>query len=86
MYTASEDDGQVEVCVSLVSYVENSSDETKVLVEVVNNTHPLNISADAATASKLDNNKHICWYNKCFPCTCATPLYSCRYTQFRRIL
>ena len=58
MYTTNEDDGQVEVCVTLVSY-DNSSDETKVLVEVVNNTHPLNIPADAATASKLDNNKHI---------------------------
>ena len=59
MYTVSEDDDQVEVCVTLNSSEGHITDETRVLVEVVNNTHPLNIPADAATASKLDNNKLI---------------------------
>ena len=54
MYTVSEGDGQVEVCVTLISYEGDISDETRVFVEVFHNSHPLNIPADAATASKLN--------------------------------
>ena len=57
MYTVSEDDGQVEVCVTLIKSEGHISNETEVLVEVFNNTNPLNIPADAALASKSDHNK-----------------------------
>ena len=57
MYTVSEDDGKVEVCVTLIKSEGHISDETRVLIEVFNNTYPLNIPADAATASKSNHNK-----------------------------
>ena len=56
IYTVSEENGQVEVCVTLISYEGDISDETRVLCEVFHNTNPLNIPADAATASKSDHN------------------------------
>ena len=51
-YTVIEGDGQVEVCVNLISPEGDIGDE-RVLVEVFNNTDPGSIPADAAAASKL---------------------------------
>ena len=51
MYTVSEGDGQVEVCVTLVSSEGDIGNES-VLVDVINNMDPLSIPADAAAASK----------------------------------
>ena len=48
MYTVSESDGQVEVCVTLVSSEGDIGNES-VLVHVINN---MDIPADAAAASK----------------------------------
>ena len=52
MYTVIEGDGQVEVCVNLISPEGNIGNEI-VLLEVINNTDPSSIPADVAAASKL---------------------------------
>ena len=52
MYTVSEGDGQVEVCVTLVSSEGDIGNES-VIVDVINNKNPLSIPADAAAASEL---------------------------------
>ena len=56
MYTVSESDGQVEVCVSLVS-PEGDIGSKMVLVEVFNNINPESTTAGAAAASKLTHSK-----------------------------
>ena len=51
-YTVIESDGQVEVCVHLIS-PEGDIGSERVLVSVFDNTGPGSIPADVATASKL---------------------------------
>ena len=51
-YTVIEGDGQVEVCVHLI-HPEGDIGNERVLVSVFDNTGPLSIPADVATASKL---------------------------------
>ena len=52
MYTVIESDGQVEVCVKLISPEGDIGNES-VLVNVFDNTDSGSIPADAAAASKL---------------------------------
>ena len=52
IYTVSEGEGQVEVCVTLISSEGDVGDEV-VLVEVISNMDPYSIPADVAIASKL---------------------------------
>ena len=52
MYTVIESDGQVEVCVKLIS-PEGDIGNERVLVSVFDNTGPESIPADAVAASKL---------------------------------
>ena len=51
MYTVIEGEGQVEVCVSLISPEGDAGDEM-ILIEVKNNEDPMSIPADVAAASK----------------------------------
>ena len=53
MYTVSEGNGQVEVCVNLTSPEEDIGDEV-VLVEVFSNTNPGSILTSSTLASKLN--------------------------------
>ena len=52
MYTVIEGDGQVEVCVKLIS-PEGDIGDKRVLASVFDNTGPGSIPADVAAASKL---------------------------------
>ena len=52
VYTAFERDGWVEVCVNLTS-LEGDRSDTRIFLEVYNNTHPGTIPANATAASKL---------------------------------
>ena len=56
IYTISEGDGQVEVCVNLTSPDGDIGDEV-VLVEVFNNTNPGSILTSSTHASKLSSRK-----------------------------
>ena len=53
MYTVTEGNGHVEVCVTLISPEGDIGDKT-VHVEVFNNTNPGNIPRNATAASKFN--------------------------------